>query len=67
MNPPRHRQWHRSLSRILIYAGLLALALSMLVPFLWMAATSLMDDLEIYRFPPNSFPKSFCGATIAKH
>lgn len=47
----------KKLSRILIYAGLLFLALSMLVPFLWMAATSLMDDLEVYRFPPKFIPQ----------
>jgi multiple sugar transport system permease protein len=47
------------LGRFLIYAGLLLLALSMLVPFLWMAATSLMDDLEVYSFPPKFIPKKF--------
>ncbi len=55
----RERKWHKTLSRILIYAGLLLLALSMLVPFLWMAATSLMDDLEVYRFPPKFIPQKF--------
>jgi multiple sugar transport system permease protein len=31
----------------------------MLVPFLWMAATSLMNDLEVYSFPPKFIPKKF--------
>lgn len=43
----------------MVYGCLLALALSMLVPFLWMAATSLMDDLEVYRFPPQFIPQKF--------
>jgi multiple sugar transport system permease protein len=43
-------------SHILLYAGLIAVALSMLVPFLWMLSTSLMDELEVYQFPPKFIP-----------
>lgn len=45
--------------RILVYGALLILALSMLVPFLWMAATAFMDDLEVYRFPPQLVPQQW--------
>ncbi len=62
MNHPRQtevRRLQKVLGRFLIYACLLALSLSMLVPFLWMATTSLMDDLEVYSFPPKFIPKKF--------
>ncbi|MCG3120626.1 MAG: hypothetical protein ALAOOOJD_03407 [bacterium] len=47
------------LLRTLVYGSLLLLALSMLVPFLWMAATAFMDDLEVYRFPPQLIPQQW--------
>jgi multiple sugar transport system permease protein len=62
MNIPRKtfgRGLHKTFGRLLIYTCLFALALSMLIPFLWMAATSLMDDLEVYSFPPKFIPKKF--------
>lgn len=34
------------------------LALTMLVPFFWMLSTSLMDELEVFRFPPRLLPES---------
>ncbi len=34
------------------------LALTMLAPFLWMLSTSLMDELEVFRFPPRLLPES---------
>ena len=47
----------RAVGRFLVYAALLALALSMLVPFIWMVATSLMDEREVYSFPPKFIPE----------
>lgn len=41
---------------IFTYILLLALALSMLIPFLWMVSTSFMDELEVYQYPPKLFP-----------
>jgi multiple sugar transport system permease protein len=35
-----------------------ALAATMLVPFLWMLSTSLMDELEVFRFPPRLVPET---------
>lgn len=42
--------------RVITFAVLLLVALSMLLPFAWMAMTSFMDELEIFRFPPKFIP-----------
>ncbi len=42
-----------------IYFALVLLALTMLAPFLWMLSTSLMNELEVYRFPPALLPSSW--------
>lgn len=34
------------------------LALTMLAPFLWMLSTSLMGELEVFRYPPRLLPES---------
>jgi multiple sugar transport system permease protein len=39
-----------------LYSVLAIVALSMLIPFLWMLSTSLMNDLEVYQFPPKFIP-----------
>lgn len=44
------------LAKPLLYALLLIVAVSMLVPFLWMLSTSLMSELEVYQFPPRFIP-----------
>ena len=49
----------KRLGRIGLYVGLLLLAFSMLLPFLWMLSTALMTNLEVYRFPPKFFPSVF--------
>jgi multiple sugar transport system permease protein len=38
------------------YGLAIALGISMLVPFLWMLSTSLMDEFEVYRYPPRLLP-----------
>lgn len=43
-------------SRVLAYLILILGALSMLVPFAWMLATSLMSTEQIYSFPPKLLP-----------
>jgi multiple sugar transport system permease protein len=40
------------------YALALLLAVVMLAPFLWMLSTSLMDEFEVFRFPPPLLPAS---------
>jgi multiple sugar transport system permease protein len=42
--------------KMALYLGLIAIAASMLIPFLWMLSTSLMDELEVYQFPPRFIP-----------
>ncbi len=39
--------------------GVLLLALTMILPFLWMLSTSLMGELEVYQFPPRFLPSTF--------
>jgi multiple sugar transport system permease protein len=48
----------KRLNRISVYSGLVLLALSMLIPFLWMLSTSLMSELEVYQFPPRFVPSA---------
>lgn len=44
------------ITKTVIYFILLTVALSMLIPFIWMVSTSLMNDLEVYQFPPKFIP-----------
>ena len=44
--------------KFLIYAILIALAASMLLPFWWMVSTSLMTDTEVFQYPPKLLPQS---------
>ena len=46
-------------TRIISYAALMLLAVSMLLPFFWMVSTSLMSDLEVYQFPPKLLPATY--------
>ncbi len=38
------------------YGLILALGVTMLLPFLWMVSTSLMSEFEVYQFPPRLLP-----------
>jgi len=49
----------KRLVSITIYSGLVVLALTMLIPFLWMISTSLMTELEVYQFPPKFLPSTW--------
>jgi multiple sugar transport system permease protein len=51
---------------ILMYFGLMAIALSMLIPFLWMLSTSLMDEMEVYQFPPKFIPSLWKWGNFAE-
>jgi multiple sugar transport system permease protein len=51
---------------IVIYGTLIVLAFSMLIPFLWMLSTSLMDEMEVYQFPPKFIPSVFKWANFAE-
>jgi multiple sugar transport system permease protein len=50
------RGWERPAVRALALALALGLALTMLAPFLYMLSTSLMDELEVFKFPPPVLP-----------
>jgi len=45
------------ISRVLLYAVLLILSISFLLPFLWMISTSLKSDPQVYTVPPIWFPE----------
>ena len=48
--------WRKRLAGGLLYTLLLAAAFTMLIPFFWMLSTSLMEELEVFSFPPKLFP-----------
>jgi multiple sugar transport system permease protein len=57
------------------YGLAIALGISMLVPFLWMVSTSLMDEFDVYRFPPlllppdpvwSNYPNALTSAPFAR-
>lgn len=54
----RERTLHAA-GRVATYAVLIMGAVTMLIPFLWMLSTSLMDDLEVYSYPPKLLPDRF--------
>jgi len=47
----------RKLSRVLIYFILIASSVVMLIPFIWMISSSLMNESEMFRVPPVFIPK----------
>jgi multiple sugar transport system permease protein len=63
----RSRPWRESAA----WGLAVLLAATMLLPFLWMIATSFMDELEVFRFPPRLVPESlrwdnYAGALTAR-
>lgn len=46
----------RRARRIAGYAAAILLATVMLVPFLWMLSTALMEEFEVYEYPPRLLP-----------
>lgn len=51
--------WASGTVRLLIYASLVLVTLIMLLPFIWMAFTSVKPESEVVRFPPELLPSSF--------
>jgi len=49
----------RTLTQTLTYSALLGLALTMLIPFVWMVGTSLMSEAEVFHYPPRFIPQTF--------
>lgn len=56
MSPRRARSGRSRLPRFLAWTALLAAAITMLFPFLWMLITSLQEQLEVFRYPPELLP-----------
>jgi len=48
----------RSAPRAAVRVVVALLGATMLLPFVWMVGTSLMDELEVYRYPPPLWPSS---------
>lgn len=53
---PRERLTRRRV--VAGYAAAILLALVMLIPFLWMLSTALMEEFEVFQFPPPLVPAS---------
>jgi multiple sugar transport system permease protein len=49
----------KKLRSLLSFTLTVVLGLTMLVPFLWMVGTALMDELEVYQFPPVFLPEAW--------
>ncbi|MGD0110268.1 MAG: carbohydrate ABC transporter permease [Armatimonadota bacterium] len=52
--------------RAALHVLLIAGALTMILPFLWMLSTSLKPEAEIFRFPPNWFPNLWKWANYSE-
>jgi len=48
----------KKIVKLIIYAGLIALSISMLMPFAWMISSSLKTDLEVFIFPIQWIPRN---------
>ncbi len=53
----RARKWQEQVAVLMGLFFLILVGISCLVPFLWMASTSLMETREVVRFPPSLLPE----------
>jgi multiple sugar transport system permease protein len=53
-------------TRAALHVLLIAGAITMILPFLWMLSTSLKPESEIFRFPPNWFPNLWKWANYSE-
>jgi multiple sugar transport system permease protein len=51
--------WASGTVRLLVYTSLVLVTLVMLLPFIWMAFTSVKPEADVVRFPPELFPTTF--------
>ena len=51
-----HPGKRRTVGTTLVYGLAILLGVTMLMPFLWMVSTSLMNEFEVYQFPPRLLP-----------
>ncbi|MGD0484628.1 MAG: carbohydrate ABC transporter permease, partial [Gemmatimonadales bacterium] len=47
----------RRAGRVLYWSGIALLVFVMMLPFLWMVATSLMDEFAVFAYPPPLLPR----------
>ena len=48
----------RRAGQVLYWSGIALLVFVMVLPFLWMVATSLMDELAVFAYPPPLVPRT---------
>jgi multiple sugar transport system permease protein len=46
----------KRIGTVLVYLILIIIAVTMIMPFIWMISTSLMGEFEVYQFPPKFLP-----------
>lgn len=72
---PGSARARRIAGNVFLHLFLIAVALSMLLPFLWMASTSLKDFSQVFNLPPNwipnpvvwdNYPNSFTALPFAR-
>lgn len=56
---PTHTRGNKTFGKILIYVFLTLGALVMIIPFIWMLATSFKNQQQLFAWPPIWFPKPF--------
>lgn len=61
-----HRGMRLKPLRILTYAILIAGSLAMLLPLAWLVRSSLMDNAQIFSFPPEWVPKPFTWSNYSE-
>lgn len=54
----RSKKLNETITKSVVYVLLAILTISMLLPFLWMVSTSLMEEYEVFQFPPKLIPDS---------
>lgn len=67
-NPPAGRwsAWRRTAPQAALYVALIAVAIVMLFPFVWMVSTSLTSDAQLFVTPPQLIPSPFVPGNYAR-
>ena len=67
-NPPAGRwsAWRRTAPQSALYVALIAVAIVMLFPFVWMVSTSLTSDAQLFVTPPQLIPSPFVPGNYAR-
>lgn len=67
-NPPvgRWSAWRRTAPQAALYVALIAVAIVMLFPFVWMVSTSLTSDAQLFVTPPQLIPSPFVPGNYAR-